>query len=89
MRKKRDRLEVIRDILATVQEKRNIGPTRLLQLSNLSPQMFKEYLGELLEKGLLSESEDGSGKKYAVTDRGHLFLQRYRVFENFVGELGL
>ncbi|KKR77928.1 MAG: FAD synthase [Candidatus Curtissbacteria bacterium GW2011_GWA1_40_9] len=37
-----ERLEVIRDILKSIQRTRSIKPTRLLYSSNLSPQMFKE-----------------------------------------------
>ena len=51
MAKKRERLEVIYDILNTVREHGDgVNPTRLQHKSNLSPQMFKEYTEELLEK---------------------------------------
>ena len=51
MARKRERLEVIRDILKSIMSNKNIKPTRLLYASNLSPQMFKEYVNELLKKG--------------------------------------
>jgi predicted transcriptional regulator len=51
MAKKRERLEVIWDILKVIQDSNNsIKPTRLLYASNLSPQMFKEYVEELKTK---------------------------------------
>ncbi len=48
--KKRERLEVIKDILQTIKNTRQIKPTRLLYASNLSTQMFKEYINQLLTK---------------------------------------
>ena len=89
MKKKRERLEVVHDILDTVQKRRKIGPTRLLQLSNLSPQMFREYMEDLTQAGLLDERDEDGRKKYVSTDKGDRFLQEYRVFANFVDQLGL
>jgi len=54
MGKKRERMEIIRDILKTINDKREIKPTRLLYASNLSPQMFKDYINELIAKGFIN-----------------------------------
>ena len=89
-KKKRERLDIIKDILQTVQHKEEIGPTRLLQHSNLSPKMFREYLGELIETELLQEIKDKKGKKkYHLTEKGYQFLERYNIFAKFIGNLGL
>ena len=56
--KKRERLQVIRDILKVVRDHRKIKPTRLLYSSNLSPQMFKDYVDELLSKEFIKTEED-------------------------------
>ncbi len=53
MAKKRERLDIIKDILMSIRENRNIKPTRLLYASNLSPQMFKEYINELISKNFI------------------------------------
>lgn len=64
MAKKRERLEVIHDILKVIQNSKNsIKPTRLLYASNLSPQMFKEYVNELLGKGFIEEEKRRKGGK--------------------------
>ncbi|MFA4953443.1 MAG: winged helix-turn-helix domain-containing protein [Candidatus Pacearchaeota archaeon] len=90
MSKKRERLEVIRDILKVIQNNRRIKPTRLLYASNLSPQMFKEYVNELLGKKFVQSEEDGNGKKiFSLTKKGNEFLQEYKVIENFVENFGL
>lgn len=90
MKKKRERLEVIRDILKSIREKRSIKPTRLLYASNLSPQMFKEYINELLEKKFIEFEIDKKDKKtFSLTKKGHEFLEEYKMIENFIDNFGL
>jgi predicted transcriptional regulator len=90
MTKKRERLEVIRDILKSIKESRNIKPTRLLYSSNLSPQMFKDYVNELIEKKFIVLEADKKEKKFfSLTKKGFDFLDQYRAIENFVENFGL
>ncbi|MEJ2267975.1 MAG: winged helix-turn-helix domain-containing protein [Nanoarchaeota archaeon] len=90
MKKKRERLAVIRDILSSVNKNRKIKPTRLLYSSNLSPQMFKTYINELITKGFLNLDIDKKDKKtFSLTKKGQDFLQEYKVIENFVENFGL
>jgi len=90
MAKKRDRLEVIRDILEAVRENRQIKPTRLLYASNLSPQMFKSYVDELLKKRFVKLDNDKHGKNvFCLEKKGNEFLEQYRVIEGFVENFGL
>lgn len=88
--KKRERLDVIRDILQTIRQNREIKPTRLLYASNLSPQMFKEYINELISKKFIKFDIDEKEKKtFSLTKKGQDFLQEYKVIENFVENFGL
>ena len=91
MAKKRERLEVIYDILKAVQDANNqIKPTRLLYASNLSPQMFKDYIEELTEKGFISPDEDDKGRKtFSLKDKGFKFLEKYKIIMEFVEGFGL
>ncbi len=90
MARKRERLEVIRDILIAIRDHRKIKPTRLLYASNLSPQMFKDYVDELLKKNFVVIEIDEKGKKFfRLKVRGNEFLQEYRLIENFVENFGL
>ena len=90
MAKKRERLEVIKDILEAIRNTREIKPTRLLYASNLSPQMFKEYVNELLEKKFIKFEVDEKEKKtFSLTAKGNDFLQEYRVIEGFIENFGL
>ncbi|WP_406655989.1 winged helix-turn-helix domain-containing protein [Methanolobus sp. ZRKC2] len=88
---KRSRLEIIRDILKVIRESNNtISPTKLQRLSNLSFQMFEEYVGDLEEKGLIVAIPYKEKRKiYSLTDRGRNFLDKYEDFVAFLADFGL
>ena len=68
---KRNKLEIIKDILKIVQENNSIKPTPLLRRSNISTSRFKEYYLELLEKKFIKET---SGKNKQITFESHSYL---------------
>jgi len=87
---KRDRLEIIRDILLILQNNRPIKRTPLLRKSNLSSQRFLEYFKELLEKELIIETTDSKGKKkISLTEKGSRYLEKYRTIVSFIDEFEL
>ena len=88
---KRDRLEVIHDILKVIMDRNNsIKPTPLLRFSNLSSQRFAEYHKELLEKGFVKEIFDRKGRRYiTLTDKGFVFLDKYKIIRGFIDEFEL
>ena len=89
--KKRGRLEIIKDILKTIQDNRNsIRQTPLLRKSNVSSSKFKEYFGELFEKGFVREAKNSSGEKIiSLTQKGFYFLEKYKTIINFIEEFEL
>lgn len=89
--RKRDRLEIIHDILKIVRDNNNsIKPTPLLRYSNLSSRSFNEYFVELKDKGLLKEVIDKKKKKYiTLTDNGFEFLEKYKQIKGFIEEFNL
>lgn len=90
MVRKRERLDIIRDILNAIRKNRQIKPTRLLYASNLSPQMFKDYINELISKNFIKlDIDDKEKKTFSLTKKGNEFLQEYKVIENFVENFGL
>ena len=91
MNRKRDRLEVIHDILKIIRDNNNsIKPTPLLRFSNLSSNSFAEYYRELISKELVKEINGGNGKKYiTLTDKGFKFLEKYSVILGFIKEFEL
>ena len=89
--KKRDRLEVIFDILSIIQRHHNsIKPTPLLRYSNLSSQSFKDYFEELVKKEFVKEIRDKKTRKFVtLTDKGFKYLEKYKYIIGFIDEFEL
>ena len=89
--RKRDRLEVIFDILCIIREHHNsIRPTPLLRASNLSTSGFAEYYEELVSKGFIKEVVDTEGIKYStLCDKGFHFIERYDLIRKFIDDFEL
>ena len=89
--KKRERLEVVYDILRVIQKNGNsIKPTPLLRYSNLSSQRFSEYLKELLEKELVRETYDKNKRRHlTLTDDGFKYIEKYKIITEFIDEFNL
>lgn len=90
MGKKRNRLQVIYDILNVIREKNGrIKPTHILYKSNLSYQMMEDYLDELKLKQFIIEQKTKTGKTYFITDKGIKYIQEYSTINNFMDAFGL
>ncbi len=95
-RKKRNTLEIIKEILGVILLNRNISPTKLLYKANLSPQMLKDRVNDLIGKGLMSriivlKGEIYNGKKSKaerkylnLTELGRQYLEDYKAVEIFL-----
>jgi predicted transcriptional regulator len=87
---KRERLEIIKDILEIVRDNHAIRMTPLLRKSNLSSQRFVEYFQELIQKGFLIESHNKDDKKiYSLSEKGFRYLEKYRTIIGFIDEFEL
>ena len=89
--RKRDRLEVIYDILKLISDNNNsIKPTPLLRKSNLSSSSFTSYFNELVDKKFVKELEDTKGRKYiTLTDKGFKYLEKYKWILGFIEDFDL
>jgi predicted transcriptional regulator len=87
---KREKLEIIKDILNIIHENRNsIKITPLIRKSNISTSRFKEYYLELTQKGLIKEISSHDGKFISLTEKGSKFLEKYRTIVDFIDEFEL
>ena len=90
MERKRNKLEIIRDILRVIKDKNGkIKPTHILYKSNLSHQMMKEYLDELMKKEFIIETETKNSKTYSVTEKGMNYLEKFSEIQAFTSSFGL
>ena len=88
---RRDRLEVIYDILKIIQEHNNsIKPTPLLRYSNLSSQRFSGYFNKLIEKDFVKKIKNKKGRRHiTLTDLGFKYLERYKSIIEFIDDFDL
>lgn len=90
MTRKRNRLEIIRDILLAINKKSGlIKPTHILYRSNLSHSMMDEYLKDLISKEMIEENKRKKGKTYSITKKGIDYLDRYKMIVDFTDSFGL
>ena len=94
--KRRSRLELIYDILLSIQNKGGtIKPTHLMYKSNLSHKLLNNYLDELIGKELVEIQEIEHRKKktnskiIVLTDKGSGFLAEFRRMREFTNAFGL
>ncbi len=78
----RDRTEIVRQLLDTVNSVENITKTKLMNRSFLSYNQIKEYLALLTEKDLLSY--DSITQTYKTTEKGVRLLQLSNELEDVI-----
>lgn len=91
MPKKRDRLEIIYNILKIIQDKNNsIRRTPLLRFANISSQSFSDYYSELLKKEFIKEVPDKKDRIFVtLTDKGFQYIEKYKTILGFIEEFEL
>ena len=85
---KRNKLEIIKDILKLIQDNPNIKPTPLLRRSGLSSSRFKKYYTDLLKKEFIKKTLE-KNKKIILTEKGFKFIEKYQTIINFIDEFEL
>ena len=90
MEKKRNKLQIIRDILSVIKDRnRKIKPTHILYKSNLSHAMMIDYINDLIKKGFIKEAKTKDGRTYFITEKGSKYLSEYNTITNFMDSFGL
>jgi len=74
-RKRRDRLYIMAEVLEIA--KNGCLKTQIMYRANLSFAQLNDYLGFLLEVGLLKETIEDKKDVYKITSKGIRFLQNY------------
>ena len=88
--KRRGKLDIIADILRSMQDKGGtIKPTHLLYRSNLSHAKLKEYVNILLEKGMIEQQIIKGKKMFFMKEQGHKFLLEFERIKEFSDSFGL
>jgi predicted transcriptional regulator len=86
---KRGKLEIYRDILSIINERGKIKTTPLLRKSNLSSLRFQNYYQDMLKKEIIIEIKTDTERFVKLTEKGKLFLEKYKTIINFIEEFDL
>ncbi len=91
MAKKRDRVEIIGDMLqAILNRKGKIKPTHLMYKANLSHEQLRSYLEELVNKEFVEKVATPEHYTYVtITDKGCKFVQKWQEMKQFEKSFGL
>jgi predicted transcriptional regulator len=88
--KRRGKLEIIADILTSIQNKEGkIKPTHLLYKSNLSHAKLKEYISMLMQKQMIEEKLVKGKKMFFIKEQGYKFLSEFERIKDFSDSFGL
>jgi predicted transcriptional regulator len=82
--KYRSRTDIICSVLATAREVEGVAKTRIMFSAYLSFSQLKDYLGILLENGMLERVPQTN--KYRTTDKGIKMLDAYSRVNQFITE---
>lgn len=86
MERKRNKMEIIHDMLRIIQNKNGkIKKTHLMYKANLSHNQMKAYLDELKKSGLI----ENSPSSFLITDKGKDFFLKYSQLREFERTFGL
>lgn len=78
MVRKRDKVEIIRDILKVCRSEKQASVTKLVYKCNSNFISMTEYVAKLQNKGFINPVQYGSRTRYEITDIG---LDKLRVLE--------
>ena len=90
MQRKRSRLDIIADMLASIQNNGGeIKPTHLMYKSNLSHTQMTSYLEELLQKEAIKKVKKKEYDYIIMTEKGFDFLNKLKEMREFEKTFGL
>lgn len=89
---KRDKVQIVIDILKLVQSYKNrrnkLNLSNLMCRTNMSYQMGEEYLGNLIDAGHIVEIKSDGQRIYEITEKGEAHLkalqEAYKVLEELL-----
>jgi predicted transcriptional regulator len=90
MERKRSRIDIIHDIILSIQRKGGkIKPTHLMYKANLSYNQMNLYLEELMKKEVIEKITEKKSSYFIITEKGYSFAQKIMEMRNFEKTFGL
>lgn len=90
MARKRERSDIVLDMLQSIQEKGGkIKPTHLMYKANLAHNQLKSYLEDLVEKNFVKKIKKSNYEYVIITDEGIKFVEKIKEMKEFEKTFGL
>lgn len=90
MGRKRNRIDIVHDMLLAIQKKGGrIKPTHLMYKANLSHTQMNTYLDDLLDKSIVDKVKEDKYDYLIITDKGHEFITKIKEMKEFEDTFGL
>lgn len=91
MGRKRDRIDIVFDMLQSIQNKGGrIKPTHLMYKANLSHNQMNSYLDELVNKDFVKKVKEENHYEYIlITNNGLRFIEKIKEMKEFEKTFGL
>ncbi|VVB97663.1 Winged helix-turn-helix [uncultured archaeon] len=81
--KRRNKWEIILDILKLIQEKKKVNKTRIMQGTYLDGRAFQRYFNYLLDEGLVAKSNNDF-EFYELTAEGRVVLDKLKEVNKMI-----
>ena len=87
----RNTTQILSDVLLITDssDRHGVAVTKLCHKANVSHGRLKKMIGKLTEAGLMNEIEYDGKHTFVVTERGKVFLDRYKQFTDIAESFGL
>lgn len=90
MERKRNRVEIVHDMLRIIQERGGrIKKTHLMYKANLSHKQMTTYLTDLIKNGLIQDKKAEDRNLILITEKGRDFFVKYAQVREFEKTFGL
>ena len=90
MARKRNRTDIINDMLIAILDKGGeIKPTHLMYRANLSHGLMQSYLEEVIDKEMIRKIDKSNYTYLTITDKGCNFVEKFKEMKEFEKTFGL
>ena len=86
---KRNRIDIIEDMLRLMSDRKGVKKTHLMYKSNLSHRQLTSYLEELVEKNFVEKTQNKNCEYILITPNGRKFLDKIKEMKEFESAFGL
>ena len=63
--------------------------TTLIRKGNISHSRFKSFMNNMTGSGLINKIEFDGHNTFVITDKGRLYLEKYKQFQSLTDSFGL